>query len=223
MIEYWLKMLVIVVINLTIHPPLVTFLSPKLRFFWPAPWIKSSGWGQNRRSHKNKLSAFCAALEIWKKTWVTVTICYTNGRLPVFSLNLSSAGKGSFMAGKAKNIFQRCTFLGGRGAVEWGTWFQTCCEILDLLRPTGILRKSAIIFRQQFKTFDSNNFTLSSTLSFHNVWPIKRKAVYILVHFHISIYYLDEIDCNLQIFQNNLFNLSKSSSSWGGKNCCLKQ
>ena len=147
MIKYWLKMFVTVVINLTIHPPLVTFLSPKLWFFWPAPWIKSSGWGQNRKSHKNRLSPFCAALEIWKKTWVTVTICYTNGRLPVFSLNLSSAGKGPFMAGKATNMCQRCTFLGGRGAVEWGTWLQPCCEILELLRP--ILRKSAIIFRQQ--------------------------------------------------------------------------
>ena len=223
MIEYWLKMLVIVVINLTIHPPLVTFLSPKLRFFWPAPWIKSSGWGQNRRSHKNKLSAFCAALEIWKKTWVTVTICYTNGRLPVFSLNLSSAGKGSFMAGKAKNICQRCTFLGGRGAVEWGTWFQTCCEILDLLRPTGILRKSAIIFRQQFKTFDSNNFTLSSTLSFHNVWPIKRKAVYTLVHFHKFIYYLDQIDPPCIFFKTTYLILVSLQAVAGSKNFCFRQ
>ena len=33
MIKYCLKMFVIVVINLTIHPPQVTFLSPKLRSF----------------------------------------------------------------------------------------------------------------------------------------------------------------------------------------------
>ena len=110
-------------------PPTSYILVPKVAILWPAPWIKSSGWEQNRKSHKNRLSAFCAALEIWKKTWVTVTICYTNGRLPVFSLNLSSAGKGPFMAGKAKNMCQRCTFLGGRGAVEWGTWLQPCCEI----------------------------------------------------------------------------------------------
>ena len=40
-----------------------------------------------------------------------------------------------------------------------------------------ILRKSAVvIFRQQFKTFDSNNFALSSMLSFQNVWPMKKKS-----------------------------------------------
>ena len=37
---------------------------------------------------------------------------------PVFSLNFSSAGKGPFMAGKAKNMCQRRTFLGGGGKVE---------------------------------------------------------------------------------------------------------
>ena len=37
--------------------------------------------------------------------------------------------------------------------------------------------------------FDSNNFTLSSLLSFQNVWPIKRKAVYTLVLFHIYLPY----------------------------------
>ena len=31
--------------------------------------------------------------------------------LPVFFLNFSSAGKGPFMASKAKNVHQRCTFL----------------------------------------------------------------------------------------------------------------
>ena len=51
---------------------------------------------------------------------------------------------------------------------------------------TPILHKSAVvIFRQQLKTFDSNNFTLSSVFSFQNVWPIKTKAVYTLV---LSIY-----------------------------------
>jgi len=34
---------------------------------------------------------------------------------PVFSLNFSSAGKGPFKAGKAKNMPQRFTFLGGEG------------------------------------------------------------------------------------------------------------
>ena len=32
--------------------------------------------------------------------------------ITVFSLNVSSAGKGSFKAGKVKNMHQRCTFLG---------------------------------------------------------------------------------------------------------------
>ena len=33
----------------------------------------------------------------------------------VFSLNFSSASKGRFMAGKAQDMCQRCTFLGGGG------------------------------------------------------------------------------------------------------------
>jgi len=37
----------------------------------------------------------------------------------VFSLNFSSAGKGPFMAGKAKNMPLRCTFLEGRGGGYW--------------------------------------------------------------------------------------------------------
>ena len=36
----------------------------------------------------------------------------------MFSLNFSSAGKGPFMAGKAKNMCQRHTFLGGGGG-QW--------------------------------------------------------------------------------------------------------
>ena len=32
---------------------------------------------------------------------------------------------------------------------------------------------------------DSNNVTPSSMFSFQNAWPIKRKAVYTLVLFHI--------------------------------------
>ena len=49
--------------------------------------------------------------------------------VPVFSLNFSSAGKGPFMAGKAKNIHQRCNLLGGEGSGEWGTWPLSCWEI----------------------------------------------------------------------------------------------
>ena len=83
-----------------------------------------------------------------------------------------------------------------------------------------IFCKSAIvIFRQPFKMFDSNNFTLSSMFSFQNAWPIKRKAVYTfsLVHFHMFIQFPVRIgsDHNLHciFFKNNLFNFSKPSSS----------
>ena len=41
--------------------------------------------------------------------------------MTVFSLNFSSAGKGPFMAGKAKNMHQRCNLLGGgRGQLSEG-------------------------------------------------------------------------------------------------------
>ena len=43
-------------------------------------------------------------------------LCGRNSKVvTVFSLNFSSAGKGPFMASKAKNICQRHTFLGGGG------------------------------------------------------------------------------------------------------------
>ena len=48
-------------------------------------------------------------------------LCGRNSKVvTVFSLNFSSAGKGPFMASKAKNICQRHTFLGGggKGVVE---------------------------------------------------------------------------------------------------------
>ena len=70
-----------------------------------------------------------------------------------------------------------------------------------ILRP--ILRKSVVvIFRQQFKMFDPNNFTLSSEFSFQTVWPLKRKAVYLLVLFHIIYSSISLIgwDHNLRIF-----------------------
>ena len=40
---------------------------------------------------------------------------FTRGVNSVFSLNFSSTGKGPFMAGKAENMPQRCTFQGGGG------------------------------------------------------------------------------------------------------------
>ena len=61
-----------------------------------------------------------------------------------------------------------------------------------------------VIFRQQYKTFDPNNFTLSSMFSFQNAWPIKRKAVYNLLLFHIFTDFLDRIGTQLAYFLNLL-------------------
>ena len=93
---------------------------------------------------------------------------FNRGVNSVFSLNFSSTGKGPFMAGKAENMFQRCTFqgVGGGGGKEWSSGVRDMAPPLEelsslkhhslILRP--ILRKSVVdIFRQQFKTFDPNN------------------------------------------------------------------
>ena len=118
------------------------------------------------------------------------------------------------MASKAKNMRQRCASLGG-GRRGSGVKEMACprMEIQELsslkhhsliLRP--VLRKSAVvIFRQQFKAFNSNNFTVPSMFSFQNTWLIKRKAVDTLVLFHIFILFLDLVrirsDHNLRIFK----------------------
>jgi len=67
---------------------------------------------------------------------------------------------------------------------------------------TYFTQSTVVTFRQQLKTFNSNNFTLSSMFSFQNAWPRKRKAVYTFVLFHIFIYFLVRIrlDHNLHIF-----------------------
>ena len=84
---------------------------------------------------------------------------------------------------------------------------------------TPISRKSAIvIFRQQLKTFDSNNFTLSSMFSFQNEWPIKTKAgVYTLVLFHIFIHFLVKKGSDHNLI---LVNLQAVASS---KKCCFRR
>ena len=87
----------------------------------------------------------------------------------VFSLNFNSVGKEAFMPSKAKNMPQSCTFLGGGGG--------------PLLRKLAV-----VIFRQQFKTFIPNNFTLSSIFSFQNAWPIIRKAGYMYTLVLFSYY-----------------------------------
>ena len=113
----------------------------------------------------------------------------------VFSLNFSSAGNWRFMAGKPQD-----TFLGGGGMVEWGTWLGPCCKILELssLKCHSLYFKQIghCFLRQQFKMFDSNNFTQSSMRSFQNVWPIKRKVVFSFIYLWES----DLIKTHLRIF-----------------------
>ena len=130
----------------------------------------------------------------------------------VFSQKFRSAGKGPFMATKAKNIITpKVHFPGGPGGRTWPafTWkFRSLlkCHSLNL---TPILHKSAVaIFTQQLKTFDSNNFTLSSMFSFQNEWPIKTKAVHTLVLFHK---YIHSFPGENKI--RSQFNFSKPSSS----------
>ena len=139
----------------------------------------------------------------------------------MFSLKFRSAGKGPFMAGKAKNIHQRCTFL-VEGRQDMARPYLEIQELSSLkchsFILTPIFHKSAIvIFRQQLKTFDSNNFTLSSMFSFRNEWPIKTKAVYTLVLFHIFIHFLVKIGSDHNLI---LVNLQAVASS---KKCCFKQ
>ena len=92
---------------------------------------------------------------------------FNRGVNSVFSLNFSSTGKGPFMAGKAENMLQRCTFQGGGGGgKEWSSGVRDMAPPLEELSSLKhhslilipILRKSVVdIFRQQFKTFDPNN------------------------------------------------------------------
>ena len=138
----------------------------------------------------------------------------------MFSLKFRSAGKGPFMAGKAK-IYTKgaLSWLGGRREMarprlEIQELSSLKCHSLIL---TPISRKPAlVIFRQQLKTFDSNNFTLSSMFSFQNVWPIKTKAVYTSVLFHIFFHFLVKIGSDHNLILVNLQAVA------GGKKCCFR-
>ena len=94
---------------------------------------------------------------------------------PVFSLNFSSAGKGPFMDGKAKNIYfsKRGWGGGGGGAVEGGTWTPPSLGnfFIPIFKDLFMQICCRVIFRQQIKTFDSNNFTMSLMSSFQNACP----------------------------------------------------
>ena len=93
---------------------------------------------------------------------------------PVFSPKFSSAGKGPFIAGKVKNMHQRCTFHWGGG--QGGEWSERHGLTLG---GTKFLEIPFSHFKTSFahtghcqttiKKFDPNNFTLSSIFSLR-VW-----------------------------------------------------
>ena len=64
----------------------------------------------------------------------------TSWLFPVFSLNFSSAGKGPFLNGKAKNMCQRCTLLPNGGASH--SWRLLLSSILSTNWPKNILNTS---------------------------------------------------------------------------------
>ena len=89
----------------------------------------------------------------------------------MFSLNLGSADKGPLIPSKAKNMHQRRTFFRGQG----GSGVQDMTPPLlgnlgankfserhSLISSPILCNSAVVIFTQQFKTIDSNNFTLSS-------------------------------------------------------------
>ena len=55
------------------------------------------------------------------------------------------------------------------------------------------------------------------------MWPIKRKAVYTLVHFHKFIYYLDQIDPPCIFFKTTYLILVSLQAVAGSKNFCFRQ
>ena len=102
----------------------------------------------------------------------------------VFSLNFSSADKGPFTAGEAKNMHHRGALFRRQAGIE--VW-----EMPPLLLGNLGAKFSEMSF-PYFKTYFTQishcypvhnklkRFILimSPMFSFENVWPIKRKAVY---------------------------------------------
>ena len=75
----------------------------------------------------------------------------------VFSLNFSSASKGTFMAGKAKNMPQRCNFLRGEGGGvrEWS-------------ERHGLTLRGAKFFETSFPHFLDLFYANRPLISLHN-------------------------------------------------------
>ena len=127
--------------------------------------------------------------------------------IAAFSLNFSSAGKGPSIAGKAKNMCQRRTFLGegGSGARDmpstslWNLGAKFSETSFPHLRP--ILRKSAVVtFRQQFKTFDSNYLTVFKCSLSKIPGPLKETLCILYYSSIYSFITLIGSDHNLRIF-----------------------
>lgn len=79
-------------------------------------------------------------------------------RSPRFSLNFSSADKGLFIAVEAKNIHQRCTFLGaggqwsvGHGPALAGILGAKFSELHSLILRLSLCKSAMVTFTQQFK------------------------------------------------------------------------
>ena len=131
--------------------------------------------------------------------------CWLCVNIAVFSLNFSSAVKGPFIAARAKKYAPEVHFPGGRGVVECGTWPHPCWKFRSQVLWNVIPSFWDLFYANQLlcplqnnlTIIDTNNFTLFSMLSFQNAWAIKRKAVYTLVLFHISIHFL--VECEYQI------------------------
>ena len=77
--------------------------------------------------------------------------------------------------------------------------------------------------RQQFNRFDSNNFTLSSMISFQNAWPIKRKAVYTLLCLlqYLFIFLVRIRLGHNFLFQKSTFLLVNLQAVAGGRKFCF--
>ena len=126
---------------------------------------------------------------------------------------------------------------GGRWAVECGTWLRPCWEIWELsslkhhsliLRP--ILCNSAVLtLKQQFKTIDSNNFTLSSMLFPKCMAHIERKAVYTYFstfpHIHSFSCGMWESDwiTTCVFFESTSLILVNLRDVASGKKCCFRR
>ena len=99
--------------------------------------------------------------------------------LSAFSLDFSSAGKGPFWSPVRQLI---CAHFPGEGVVEWRTWFPPRCEIKELSSLKHHSPSFEVLFHanqpllSQFKTFDSNNCTLSSNALFPKCVAHKKKT-----------------------------------------------